>query len=55
MARHIVDHRSPPKGSRTRQFLRLSRSRPETWHRPHAAPGSSRLVQFLRIDRGRTA
>jgi hypothetical protein len=53
MARHIADHNRPSRGGRVRNYLRLGRSRPETWHRSHAAPGSTRLVQFLRIARGR--
>jgi hypothetical protein len=54
MGRHLADHRKATTGSRTQHFLRLSRSRRETWHRTRAGAGVSRLVQFLRIERGRT-
>lgn len=54
MSKHLADHRKAPTGAKVQQFLRLSRVVRETWHRPHAAPGSSRLVQFMRIARGRS-
>jgi hypothetical protein len=55
MSRHLADHRKATTGSRTREFLRLARPPRETWHRPRAGAGASRLTQFLRIERGRTA
>lgn len=55
MSKHLADKRAPSTGSRVKQFLRLSRPHRETWHRPHTASGSSRLVHFLRIARGHTA
>jgi hypothetical protein len=55
MSKHLADKRAPSTGSRVKQFLRLSRTKRETWHRPHTASGSSRLIQFLRIARGRMA
>ena len=55
MTKHLADKRAPSTGSRVKQFLRLSRTPRETWHRPHTPSGASRLVQFLRIARGRTA
>lgn len=55
MAKHIADKRATTTGGRVKHFLRLSRQPRDTWHRPHAAAGSSRLVQFLRIARGHTA
>ncbi|WP_173861032.1 hypothetical protein [Tabrizicola sp. TH137] len=55
MTKHIADKRAPSTGSRVQQFLRLSRTPRETWHRPRPAAGSSRLIHFLRISRGRTA
>ncbi|MBD1205972.1 MAG: hypothetical protein H9533_17795 [Rhodobacteraceae bacterium] len=54
MTKHIADKRTPSTGSRVQQFLRLSRSPRDTWHRSRPAAGSSRLVHFLRIARGRT-
>ena len=53
MTRHIADKRSPSTGGRVKHFLRIARTPRETWHRPHAKPGSTRLAQFLRIARGR--
>lgn len=55
MSKHLADKRAPSTGSRVTQFLRLSRTKRETWHRPHTPSGASRLVHFLRIARGRTA
>lgn len=55
MTKHLADKRAPSTGSRVKQFLRLSRTPRETWHRPHTASGTSRLVHYLRIARGRTA
>lgn len=55
MSKHLADHRKATTGSRVKHFLRLARSRRETWHRPHAASGRGRVAQFLRIARGRTA
>jgi len=55
MTKHLADKRAPSTGSRVKQFLRLSRTPRETWHRPRGGAGSSRLVQFLRIARGHTA
>lgn len=54
MSRHLADHPKATTGSRTRHFLRLSRTQRETWHRPRDAAGVSRLKQFLRIERGRS-
>lgn len=54
MTKHVADKRSPSTGARVQQFLRLSRTPRETWHRPRAAAGAQRLVHFLRIARGRT-
>lgn len=53
--RHLADKRSPSTGSRTAQFLRLSRSPRETFPTRHAAPMGSRMTQFLRIARGKLA
>lgn len=53
MTKHIADKRTAPTGSKVAQFLRLSRTPRETWHRPRGSAGSQRLVQFLRIARGR--
>ena len=53
--RHKADKRSPSTGTRTAEFLRLSRTPRETFHTHHSAPKASRLMQFLRIARGRTA
>lgn len=53
--RHLADKRRPSSGSRTAQFLRLSRTPREGWHSHHSPAGKSRLVQFLRIARGQTA
>jgi hypothetical protein len=55
MSRHLADHRKATTGSRTRHFLRLSRTPRETWHRSRDGASTSRLTQFLRIERGRTA
>lgn len=55
MSKHLADKRAPSTGSRVKQFLRLSRTKRDTWHRPHLASGSSRLIHFLRIARGHTA
>lgn len=55
MSKHLADKRSPSTGTRVAQFLRLSRTPRETWHRPRGGAGASRLVQFLRIARGRSA
>lgn len=54
MTKHLADHRKATTGARVKQFLRLSRRRAETWHRPHTASGKGRLAQFLRIARGRS-
>lgn len=54
MSKHLADHRTASV-SKARRFLLLSRIPRETWHRPRAAAGKSRLMQFLRIARGRTA
>lgn len=53
--RHKADKQSPSTGTRTAQFLRLSRQNRETFHAHFAGARPSRLVQFLRIARGRTA
>jgi hypothetical protein len=53
--RHLADKRSPSTGSRTAQFLRLSRTPREGFHVHHSPAGKSRLAQFLRIARGRSA
>lgn len=53
--RHPADHRPVSTGVRVKQFLRLARTRRETFHAHHPAPGSGRLVHFLRIARGRLA
>jgi hypothetical protein len=53
--RHLADKRSPSTGSRTAQFLRLSRTPREGFHAHHSPAGKSRLAQFLRIARGRSA
>lgn len=55
MTKHLADKRSPSTGGRVRHFLRLSRTKRDTWHQSRPAAGASRLVQFLRIARGRTA
>jgi hypothetical protein len=55
MGRHLADHRTTTTGGRVKHFLRLARAERGPWHRPHAAPGQTRLIQFLRIARGRTA
>ncbi|WP_201743995.1 hypothetical protein [Paragemmobacter ruber] len=55
MSKHVADKRSPSTGSRVKQFMRLSRTPRETWHRPRGAAGGQRLLQFLRIERGRMA
>lgn len=55
MTRHIADHRTASNGGRVKHFLRLARAERAPWHRPHAKPGSSRLVHFLRIARGKLA
>jgi hypothetical protein len=55
MGRHLADHRTPSKGGRVRNFLKIARMKPATWHRAEAQPsGNRRLVEFLRIARGRT-
>lgn len=53
--RHLADKRSPSTGSRTAQFLRLSRATRETFPSRHAASKGTRLTQFLRIARGKLA
>lgn len=53
--RHLADKRSPSTGSRTAQFLRLSRAPREGFHAHHNPAGKSRIAQFLRIARGQTA
>jgi hypothetical protein len=53
--RHIADHQARSTSGRVKHFLRLSRTRRETFHTSHSKVGTSRLVQFLRIARGRTA
>jgi hypothetical protein len=55
MSRHVMDHTPARSATGIKQFLRLARTPRETWHRKHAATGSSRIVQFLRILRGRSA
>jgi len=54
MSKHLADHRNAPSSEKVKQFLRLSRLSRDTWHRPRAAAGNTRLLQFLRIARGRT-
>lgn len=54
MSRHLADKRQITSGGRVKAFLRIAREGRDTWHRPHRAPGASRLTQFLRIARGRT-
>lgn len=54
MARHLADHRTQTTGGRVKHFLRLARTRRETWARPRGSLGASRVVQFLRIERGRS-
>ena len=53
--RHLADMRSPSTGGRLKHFLRLAKTRRDTFHARHAPAGTSRLTQFLRIARGRTA
>lgn len=53
--RHLADKRSPSTGTRTVQFLRLSRTPREGFHITQPPAGPSRLTQFLRIARGETA
>ena len=53
--RHAADKRSPSTGTRTAQFLRLSRTPRDTFHTVQKPAGPSRLKQFLRIARGRSA
>jgi len=55
MSRHVADKRAMPTGARVKRFLKIARTRPETWHRSHVEVGPSRLIHFLRIARGRTA
>lgn len=54
MSKHLADHRKATTGARVKHFLRLARTRRETWHRTHTEAGQARMVQFLRIERGRT-
>jgi hypothetical protein len=53
--RHLADKRSPSTGTRTAQFLRLSRPARDSFHASQSPAGPSRLKQFLRIARGRGA
>lgn len=53
--RHLADKRSPSTGTRTAQFLRLSRSPRDGFHASQSPAGPSRLKHFLRIARGQTA
>ena len=53
--RHLADKRSPSTGTRTAQFLRLSRTPREGFHTTQTPAGPSRLTQFLRIERGESA
>ena len=53
--RHLADKRSPSTGSRTAQFLRISRAPRDRFHASQSPAGPSRLKQFLRIARGQTA
>ena len=55
MTKHLADKRKPTTGARVKHFLRLSRSKRETWHRSESSESGSRLAQFLRIARGRLA
>lgn len=53
--RHLADKRSPSTGTRTAEFLRLSRSPRDGFHISQTPAGPSRLKHFLRIERGQTA
>ncbi|QLQ20494.1 MAG: hypothetical protein HZT43_20835 [Exiguobacterium profundum] len=61
MTRHIADHRTPSKGARTRQFLRIEREDlGRIWQglfrRPVPVPVTNRrAAEFCRIERGRSA
>ena len=53
--RHLADKRSPATPARTAQFLRLSRTRRETFHKSRPPASANRLIHFLRIARGQLA
>lgn len=53
--RHLADKRSPSTGTRTAEFLRLSRTPREGFHTTQKPAGPSRLKHFLRIERGQNA
>lgn len=51
--RHLADKRQASDGTRTAQFMKLSRQPREMFHVNHSHTGTSRLQHFLRIARGR--
>ncbi|QYZ69643.1 hypothetical protein [Neotabrizicola shimadae] len=61
MSRHLADHRSPPRGTRAKEFLRIEREElgrlwQQLFRRPVPVPVTGRrTAEFCRIDRGRSA
>jgi hypothetical protein len=63
MSKHVIDHRKPSTGAKTRAFMTLDRRSEDKVHpaaqtlhqRGQSARGDSRMRQFLRIERGQTA